>query len=343
MSGFGVDRGSAASQSADPDSVIDESLIDAKGDLIAGLASNSAGRLAAGANETRLVADSTQATGLKWVADTVNYLISAAGDLIYGTAADTAARLAVGAAKRRLAVNSGATAPEWVADTQNTVADAKGDLIVGTAADTVARLAVGASDGMLLSVDSAEATGVKWVAQGGFTTGDAKLTLKTTADDGWVMADDGTIGNAASGASTRSNNDTEDLFTLIWNNTADAQCAVSTGRGASAAADFAADKTIALPKALGRALAVAGAGSGLTSRVLALITGTETHTLVEAEMPSHFHTITANVGNAVGIGGDFPDGNNLAPQALPASDSKGGDDPHENMQPTLFLNAMIKL
>jgi microcystin-dependent protein len=60
-------------------------------------------------------------------------------------------------------------------------------------------------------------------------------------------------------------------------------------------------------------------------------------------MPSHFHTITANVGNAIGSGGDFPDGNNLAPQALPASDSKGGDDPHENMQPTVFLSLMIKL
>lgn len=43
-----------------------------------------------------------------------------------------------------------------------TLIDAKGDLIVGTAADTVTRLAVGATNGMVLTVDSAEATGLKY-------------------------------------------------------------------------------------------------------------------------------------------------------------------------------------
>lgn len=47
-----------------------------------------------------------------------------------------------------------------------TIVDAKGDLIAGTAADTVARLPVG-TDGQVLSADSAEATGLKWVAAGG--------------------------------------------------------------------------------------------------------------------------------------------------------------------------------
>ena len=42
-------------------------------------------------------------------------------------------------------------------------------------------------------------------ASGTVTTGDAKLTLKTTADAGWVMMDDGTIGDGSSGASTRTN------------------------------------------------------------------------------------------------------------------------------------------
>ena len=44
------------------------------------------------------------------------------------------------------------------------IVDAKGDLILGTANDTVSRLAVGATNGYLLTVDSAEATGVKWAA-----------------------------------------------------------------------------------------------------------------------------------------------------------------------------------
>ena len=90
MAGFGVDRGSGSS-SGTPEPSIAESLIDAKGDLIAGTAANTANRLAVGANETRLVADSGELTGLKYVADTVNYLITAAGGTIEGTGAGVVA------------------------------------------------------------------------------------------------------------------------------------------------------------------------------------------------------------------------------------------------------------
>ena len=44
-----------------------------------------------------------------------------------------------------------------------TVIDAKGDLVGGTGADTFARLAVGAN-GTVLTADSVETTGLKWVA-----------------------------------------------------------------------------------------------------------------------------------------------------------------------------------
>jgi hypothetical protein len=43
-----------------------------------------------------------------------------------------------------------------------TAIDAKGDLVVGTGADAFSRLAVGATNGMVLTVDSAEATGLKY-------------------------------------------------------------------------------------------------------------------------------------------------------------------------------------
>ena len=46
---------------------------------------------------------------------------------------------------------------------QPTIFDAKADLLTATAADTPARLAVGAN-GTLLTADSSEATGLKWVA-----------------------------------------------------------------------------------------------------------------------------------------------------------------------------------
>lgn len=102
--------------------------------------------------------------------------------------------------------------------------------------------------------------------QTGFETGDVKLTLATTAPAGWVLADDGTIGNALSGATTRANEDTADLFILLWNNVSDTEAPVSGGRGLSAVDDFDAGKTITLTRMLGRALAISGSGSGLTAR-----------------------------------------------------------------------------
>lgn len=71
--------------------------IDAKGDLVAGTGADTFSRLAAGTNEHRLVADSAQSTGLKYVADTTNYAIGAKGDLLVGTAADTVTAITVGA------------------------------------------------------------------------------------------------------------------------------------------------------------------------------------------------------------------------------------------------------
>jgi microcystin-dependent protein len=189
-----------------------------------------------------------------------------------------------------------------------------------------------------------------------WSTGDVKVTLKTTADTGWVLMNDGTIGSASSGATTRANADTEALFTLLWTNTADAQCAVSTGRGASAAADFAANKTIALPKALGRALAVYGAGSGLTSRALALATGSEDAIVVAHDHsitdPGHTHPTNAVQGETTGgptqisTGGAVDD---LAAATVSSNttgitvDSEGASGTGANMQPTLFLNVMVKL
>lgn len=178
---------------------------------------------------------------------------------------------------------------------------------------------------------------------GGFSTGDVKLTLKTVADTGWVLMNDTTIGNAASGATGRANADTVALFTLLWTNTADAQCAVSSGRGGSAAADYAANKTIALPKALGRALATYGAGSGLTSRALALTTGVETHPLTIAELAAHMHTGTSINGTSATAGTVSNNGNANSTPGGWTSDSTGSGTAHQNMQPTLFLNTAIKL
>lgn len=183
----------------------------------------------------------------------------------------------------------------------------------------------------------------------GWTTGDVKTTIKIVADTGWVLMNDGTIGDATSSATTRANADTAALFALLWNNTVNADCAVSSGRGGSAAADYAAHKTIALPKALGRALAGYGSGSGLTARTMGSIFGEEGHALTTPELASHSHGISPPLAlyhaqwNAVNndtAGG----GTSGSLQPFPtATASAGSGTAHNTMQPTLFLNFMVKL
>lgn len=60
-----------------------------------------------------------------------------------------------------------------------TIVDAKGDIIVATASDTVSRLAVGATNGHVLTVDSAEATGLKWAAASGGSSQSLTLNQQT--------------------------------------------------------------------------------------------------------------------------------------------------------------------
>ncbi len=175
----------------------------------------------------------------------------------------------------------------------------------------------------------------------GFSTGDAKITYKSVADTGWVMVNDGSIGSAASGATTRANADTLALYTLLWTNINNTWAPVSGGRGASAAADFAANKTLTLPRQLGRAIAVAGAGAALTSRALGEYLGAETHVLTIAEMPSHDHA-SANYSSGVGSNTPLAGGNGVT-NATSAAVSQGGGAAHNNMPPESFMNVMIKL
>lgn len=81
-------------------------IVDAKGDLIVATAADTVSRLAVGTNNTRLVADSAQATGLKYVADTQNTVIDAEGDLLVGDAADLVQRLAIGTNNQVLTVDT---------------------------------------------------------------------------------------------------------------------------------------------------------------------------------------------------------------------------------------------
>jgi hypothetical protein len=133
--------------------------------------------------------------------------------------------------------------------------------------------------------------GVIYVSASGgiFSTGDAKLTLKANADIGWVMMNDGNIGDPTSSATTRANTDCQALFLLLWTNVTDTYAPVSGGRGATAIADWNAHKRIGLTKVLGRSIAISGLGAGLTNRSLGSSLGEETHTMTLAEMVTHSH------------------------------------------------------
>jgi hypothetical protein len=193
-----------------------------------------------------------------------------------------------------------------------------------------------------------------------WSTGDLKVTYKTSADPGWVFMNDGTIGNAASGATTRANADTQALFVHFWTVTADAQCPVSGGRGASAIADFNANKTIALPKVLGRALAIAGTGAGLTARVLGLAMGAQDAVVVSHQhsgntggiSANHTHSDHSHLNNSKGndssdSGGTVVGGNTGTVSADHShaftTNATGVSATDANMPPEFFAHVMVKL
>lgn len=178
-------------------------------------------------------------------------------------------------------------------------------------------------------------------------------------DGGWLWADGRTIGSADSGATARANSDTLTLYTILWNSQSNAVLPIqdSTGaastRGATAAADFAANKRLPLPDKRGRVSAgkddMGGSAAnrltnarpgGIVGNVLGATGGEEAHVSTIEEIPDHAHQT---------IGG----GGSSGPQNYPSFDtgstsrrypttSIGGGLAHNNVQPTLVCNYIIK-
>lgn len=176
-------------------------------------------------------------------------------------------------------------------------------------------------------------------------TGDMKSSYLTTAPLGWVAMNDGSIGNVGSGATNRANQDTFQLYKTVWDAVSNTYAPVSTGRGATAVADFIAGKTLTLPFALGRALAQAGSGLGLTPTVLGQYSGSENSSLtltgpnLPVGTPYNPNAGTGNFNSSFSGPGNIP-GNNLGAAwsfgvATPMSISR--------MQPATYMNFFIKL
>lgn len=144
-------------------------------------------------------------------------------------------------------------------------------------------------------------------------TGDMIFSPAVVTRAGFVRANGGSIGSGASSGTERANDDAEALFTWLHNNLADAQAAVSGGRGASAAADWSANKVIVLPDLRGSGpLGLDDMGAGVASRLVTAsftngdattggsVVGSNTVSLIEANLPAHVHAAGNIVSDAAG-------------------------------------------
>ena len=114
--------------------------------------------------------------------------------------------------------------------------------------------------------------------------------LVSPAPTGWLYCDGTTIGSAGSGASSADDN-YQDLFVFLWTN--DASVVVAPSKGASAAADWTANKTITLPNHPGRNLVMKSTTVGsIFNAPAGTLVGAETTTLLETNLPQIQPTIT---------------------------------------------------
>jgi microcystin-dependent protein len=168
----------------------------------------------------------------------------------------------------------------------------------------------------------------------GFITGDGKFSINAN-QQGWVECDDGTIGPTNSGATTRANDDTHDLYVLIWNHVGDDNAPVIGGRGGSAKQDWTAGKPLTLFRQMGHAIVGAGQGDGLSNRGMGVSGyiddqnafrrfGEEEHSLSKDEMPKHTHQVIWDGASSYGV----------SPKQTVASTSASGGDSHYNLAGT---------
>lgn len=210
-----------------------------------------------------------------------------------------------------------------------------------------------------------------------FQTGQLIYMYGTGVLSGFVRANGRTIGSSTSGATERANADCQSLFQYLWG--ADANLAVSGGRGASAAADWAANKTITLPDLRGRALAglddmgnspagrltatyfgttatilgAAGGAQNFAMTLANLIQHTHPNTLTD---PGHFHQEKAAGGGIVSSNIVFAQGDNgnsgsnqstvAAVTGITINNASVGSaspTPMTTVQPTMLATIYLKL
>lgn len=193
-------------------------------------------------------------------------------------------------------------------------------------------------------------------------TGDVRVGLNSFDPYGWVLMNDGTIGSPSSGSTTFASIDTFPLYDLIWTaitstsivNYDYAKLFTSAGAeltfedvGVSSAADFTANRRLALTKQLGLAIASvgtpsAGAGPSPVNWALGQIFGEEAHTLIISEIPAHHHSLFEV---SRGVAAPNAPTANTDPTSVGTgrTGSTGGSAGHNTIQPTTRYNVFMKL
>lgn len=127
---------------------------------------------------------------------------------------------------------------------------------------------------------------------------------RSTVPNGWLWASGKTIGNASSSATERANSDTQTLYSELWGAFSNTELPIqdsagsATVRGASASADFSANKRLPLPDLRGRVIAGndtmdSTSANRLTTTLngdtLGATGGEELHTMTTGELATHAH------------------------------------------------------
>lgn len=149
------------------------------------------------------------------------------------------------------------------------------------------------------------------VALSGLPTGSVVLHGAASAPSGYLLCDGSLVSRVTYAA----------LFAAIGT-------AYGAGNGSS---------TFGLPDYRGRVPIGAGTGAGLSARSVGQSIGAETHQVSIAELPSHTHT-----GSATTAVGYLAAGANTGSVSSAQTGSAGADQPHNNMQPSLVVNFIIK-
>lgn len=125
-------------------------------------------------------------------------------------------------------------------------------------------------------------------------TGDGEWTFRSTPKSGYIFSQGQTLGNTGSGADL-TGTDYQALYTFYWDNLIDTYAPVSGGgRGESAAADWAANKTLTIPDTKNRAAFGVGSTWALGQKQ-----GSET--IAKENLPAEALDVTGTISGTVSI------------------------------------------